>query len=402
MAYHWRLTFCLIVLPLWMLATPTVNLAQEPSAPFPEMPERQQPKDKVIQDSATVVSPELVYSGPPPGPHPPPLVPLGSPCCPPPKHGFFAGANLYVLRPFVANNTAFEITTGFTTRTFERTITEFAYDYDVSPVVCVGWIHPDGHVGFQFRYFSFDQEANELRASLNPAQARTARILPPSGLRDPLLFFGSRGTLLQFGIGQDILTFASDLDIDTVDVEAIWKVHHQCFQLDLTGGVRYLHLGQTYMGQLTNQGFAPTGVLVSELQLLTFNQTFDGGGPTLGLSGKYWIGPKGLALFGSARGSLLVGTLVQRTSFRTDVVDPSGLIDAEDFTGQLNIDRTSHDVLPVLELELGMEYGFPLGWGHAFLRAALVSQSYFGANNARGDDSNLSLFGAQFGVGYEY
>ncbi|MGF1581708.1 MAG: Lpg1974 family pore-forming outer membrane protein [Gemmataceae bacterium] len=413
MAYHWRLTFCLIVLGLCCSAT----LGQEPADAFPDVTAEHQPTDKDKADAAIVgMMPDLTFEEPFPGEPPPILEEELEELGPVAKHGFFAEVDLYVLRPFIANNAAFQTTVFRNTGNQER-ITEFDYDYGLSPALWVGWMYPDAHLGFQVRYFNFDQEANELRSSLNPTQAANMKIevppaLPgveqrmdlsqPQGLDRTVL---SPRILVGRGNGQDILRFESDLTINTVEIEAIWKIRHNCFQLDMYGGVQYLHLEQTYFAQVSNQAASPApaaaGLLSTELLLWNFLQTFNGAGPTIAFEGKYWVGPKGLAFYGAGRAALLVGTLTQELRVFESLVDPIGFIDVE-LEDLDTRDQTFDDLLPVLELEVGMEYGFPLGWGHAFLRAGLVSKTYFGANNATGLDTNLNLFGAQFGFGLEY
>jgi hypothetical protein len=60
-------------------------------------------------------------------------------------------------------------------------------------------------------------------------------------------------------------------------------------------------------------------------------------------------------------------------------------------------------VIPVCELELGLDYGINLRQTYVFARAAVVDQTYFSAGNASTHgDNNLSLFGVQFSLGVNY
>jgi hypothetical protein len=222
--------------------------------------------------------------------------------------------------------------------------------------------------------------------------------------------FGSPGAVLQLvnpltgtGIGEDRLTFASNLTIDAVDVEPVYAWTAGICRLIASAGGRYLHLSQNYRAALFNTG---GGLPINETQTLELSRNFTGGGPTVSGQVSCDLGSTGLALFGSARGSLLVGRSNQRVTFTQEVNDPAGLSGVPGtpvftrITSQ--IPSSTDTVLPVAEFELGLEYAVTVSQSRWFFRGAVVSQTYFDAGNASRSDGNLSLFGCQMSVGANY
>jgi hypothetical protein len=237
-----------------------------------------------------------------------------------------------------------------------------------------------------------------MSTSLSAADAVSAAITAPAGL-SPLLGvpprgFQSPGILLQNAMGADQLTFRSDLHIQTIDGEATYARRVGNLSLLAAAGGRYLQMHQNYRGVLINSLGSPT----SELSVLDAGRNFYGGGPTLGLQGTWRLGGSGFGFFGSARGSLLVGTSKQLAAFSEEITDP---VNGNQSNLALNLSRD--DVtMPVLEFETGLEWGRDLGRVHVFTRGAAVAHTYFDAGSSSSNDGNLSLFGVQMtlGVGF--
>jgi hypothetical protein len=105
---------------------------------------------------------------------------------------------------------------------------------------------------------------------------------------------------------------------------------------------------------LTNAG---GGTGDSEIQTLDFYHQFTGGGPTISGLVSWTLPQTNLALFGRGRGSLLVGNTNQNVAFSQTVNDPAGLAGAPgSFSFASAIPSTSDSVMPVTELELGLQY----------------------------------------------
>jgi len=311
--------------------------------------------------------------------------------------GIMAGASLYVLRPHINNNTAFTITTGIGTPSPVVSSTDFDWNYQIAPAAWLGWTGPNG-VGFRGRYFHFDHNSDGAVASLDSTTAVTATIQPPAGLSPvlgtPPRGFQSPGILLQDARGVDNLSFESELKIQTIDGEATYLYDSGRVWALLSAGGRYLQLNQGYHGALVNVIDAAN----SEISFLESGQNFYGAGPTLAAQAAWRIGNSGLAVFGSARGSFLVGSSRQNTAFAEQIVDSvSG--------NQTNLAITQsrvHATLPIIEIEGGLEYARDVGRTRMFVRAAAVDHVYFDAGSASSRDGNLSLFGGQVSVGVGY
>ncbi len=218
--------------------------------------------------------------------------------------------------------------------------------------------------------------------------------------------FGSPGVVLGAGAGTDQLYFTSTLKIHSFDGEVMQKWDVGRFSLIVSGGGRYLDLEQFYSATLSNKAVFAGGAIgrdpiASELQSLVFNQRFQGAGPTVATEGRVRIGNSGLSVFANARGTLLVGTTHQTTNLVQVVTDPAGLVGGSSALAP-SIDNRREHVLPVAELELGVEYCLHLRKVEPFLRAAVVDMTYFDAGNASRQDGNLSLFGGQLTFGLKY
>ncbi len=108
---------------------------------------------------------------------------------------------------------------------------------------------------------------------------------------------GFRGQYFSFNHGNDIAsTFGGGsvgLKMDVIDAEVTLKNSFRNWDLGVSGGVRYGYLG-----------INGDGVVIFPGQL-----TFEGIGATASIDGRRKLGNSGLTLFGSLRGSLLLGEI---------------------------------------------------------------------------------------------
>jgi hypothetical protein len=308
--------------------------------------------------------------------------------------GIAAGAGFYYLRPYISNNPAFVTNTGIGTPRPTSSTTDFDWSYKPAAAFWLGYALESG-LGLRARFFYFDQASSTSSTSLTAFGAATTTITAAPGLQPVGGFaFASPGILLTGGVGQDQLAFSSNLKIQNYDFEVTFAWNFDCFALVFSGGGRYTQIAQNYNAALTN---VPGGG-ASEFDTLNVNHTFVGGGPTVAIQGTWQIGHTGLAVFGTARGSITVGSGLQDTVFTQIVTDP--------VNGNQNNVATNHvapqQVLPIMELEVGLEYGVTLGQTRWFVRGAGVSQTYFGAGSSTSRDNNLSLFGGQVSFGIDY
>lgn len=318
--------------------------------------------------------------------------------------GLIGGASLYLLKPYFEGNTAYVTSTGTNTNEPRRVETAFSWDYSASPAFWLGIVGPDG-LGLRARYFHFEQASSDLTTVLTPGETATgASIFPPldlSLLQPVARPFGAPGNNLGFfGLGQDQLEFGSSLKIHSLDVEALKEWDFGQFQLEISGGGCYLELSQDYTATLANQATRGAAT-ATESQDLLFNQRFQGGGPTLAAEGRWQIGGSGFSLFANARGTLLVGTTHESLSLSQVVQDPAGIVGGSQSITASSDARRDH-VLPVAEIELGVEYARQVRGIEPFFRAGVVDLTYFNAGNASSQDRNLSLFGATLSLGVKY
>lgn len=347
------------------------------------------------------------------------------------------GASLYLLKPYLHQNIAFQTTStltadsaGGTSLSDGRTDSR-QFDWGVEPAFAV-WLGAAGSSGYgvRTRYFRFNGSPGVANTSLNAQQAATPPgvnpavstfispspfipdflpgALPPVaagtksfGSPSPVLLIANPQTGL--GIGEDRLTFSSGLAIDAIDIEPTYAWACGGWQVVAGAGGRYLRLVQDYRAVLVNTG---GGLPISVTETLGVDRRFTGGGPTISGQFNRAIGSSGFELFGSARGSLLVGTTTQTTSYTQSLDDPTGIsgVPGTPVHTRINsrIPTDTDATLPVAEFELGCAYVVTLTDTELYLRAAVVNQTYFGAGTASSAEGNLSLFGCQFSAGVRY
>lgn len=313
------------------------------------------------------------------------------------RSGIMGGGSVYILRPYINDNVAFITTSGIGTDTAVQQAGDFDWNFHVAPAAWLGWSAQCG-VGFRARYFLFDQDSEGLSGVLTGDAAATTVITPPVGL-SPLLGtpprgFQSPGVILQGGEGEDSLTAHSSLKIQTIDGEATYA--HECahFGFMFTLGGRWLQMRQNYTATLSNVPVAGT----SENSFLDAGHNFHGGGPTASLTARWEVGRSGIAIFGTARGSFLIGRSQFSAIFAENIVDPVN----GDQNNQATSESRENLTLPMGELEGGFEYSRAVGRTRVFFRGAAVNHTYFDAGTAASRSGNLSLFGGLASIGVNY
>ena len=280
------------------------------------------------------------------------------------RSGLMGGGSFYFLKPYATNNVAYDTITGIGTTSPQSTNTNFENNVNPAFAVWLGYAGPEGFGG-RVRWFNFDQNTDPLNVSLTNPAAATTKInaspnlpnlpLPPGGS-----LFVSPGLLLSTGFGKDVMSFSSSLDITALDFEFTYGWTSGPLAILLGGGVRYLHMSQGYQATLAN-----SYLTASESQNLTSTHDFNGVGPMLDLQATWKIGQTNLAVFVNGRGSLLAGSSSQSTAYSQHVSDPNGLTNGGFFpvntTVTPSVSTSTNTILPVLEVEVGMEYGVQLG-----------------------------------------
>jgi hypothetical protein len=369
------------------------------------------PAEPVIPAAGDVPPPPM----PPAPPGPPPVVlpsdapPLfldqGHPGSAP--GGFYGGAGLLFLTPYVSNNTAFTLTTpptppppgAFPVAIGSAQNANFEWAYGQAVQAWVGWTHPSGW-GVRVDTFAFDQGSDTLTAINGPGLAAPRLITVPGVI--PAIpgaaAFGSPSSVLAgAGLGTDRLLFNSDLEIRSFDAEGTYQLGGPDYVVRLSAGIRGQSIRQRYHATLRNPGDGVT----MELQRLEFAQDFSGGGPTIGLFARHSIFDC-LAAYVNARGAILAGHVTQRGEFYESIQDPLLAAFVGSQQTQTRFDNKSDQVVTYGEIEFGLEYGVCIGHANLFLRAGIVGQAYGNAGNATGGNGTLGLLGGQVAAGLNY
>lgn len=320
--------------------------------------------------------------------------------------GVEVGASFYYLRPFSSSNVAYRTSTGLGTVSPQTSTTNFGWNYEPALAGWLGYTTACG-VGGRVRWFHFDEFSNVMEARLGPLQGATTSIAPSPFIQSfPLppggALFGSPGLLLASGAGRDQLSFSSRLRLEHGDALATYVWDNCNWHFNLGVGGRYLHMTQTYDARLLNN-LNDGGN--SETQALNFNRNFNGGGPLVDFQAN-WKLIHNLAMFSNVRGALVVGRSTESSTYFQSVVDLNGVTTggAFPFASEVNpsVSNVTNSLIPILELEVGLEYGHTIGRCRWFIRSAVVNQTYFGAGNASRSDGNLSMFGFQGTVGLDF
>jgi major outer membrane protein len=300
---------------------------------------------------------------------------------------YFAGAGAYFVQPFWTSNPAyfhFDTLGGIPSAGGQQ---DFGFNYELVPLVWIGCKNGDG-LGCRARWWKYDQSAHELFTDdSNNTVIETAA---PLGL--------AINTSNNSAAAPEILAIDHNLDLTVLDVEITQDVEAGCWWLTFSGGGRYCHMSQTYNAVHVNS----TGTTL--LDLLVSSHDFNGFGLTTAMEAHRPLGLLGMSLYGSVRGTLLYGD-----KFQSAVVTG---------TNELHADYAHQSLLPVLELELGMEWRNHIWCWETFVQIGVVGQAWFGAGNAsrsnvppsdvavlRGagvDDATLGFFGGVFTAGIRF
>ncbi len=280
-------------------------------------------------------------------------------------HGlhFYAGGGIYLIQPNFETNPS-HVYTALTGGTFFRRQNDFRYNLDAAPQLWLGVVGENG-LGARVRWFQYDQGAHEEATNVGDATVNSAAPLGVSAL-------------FSFTPGGRIVT-DSGLYVAVWDFEVTQDIHCGAWDLTLAGGVRYAHVAQNYNAFLMP---SPQSTFETPAAILS-GHNFNGAGPSVALDARRRIANTGLALYGSGRGAILFGSAEQvayqgRYDPATGVLSPS-----EDSASNQS------DVLPIAELELGLEYSRIIGGmygARVFEQIGFVGQVWFGAGNAANNE----------------
>lgn len=349
--------------------------------------------------------------GLPPSPPPSPipmaenLPPLTTPMVD--HSGLTGGAALLLLAPYQQGSEAYAINTGLAapSTTADQSVESFGSSVQAAPLLWLGWQF-DGESGVRTRFFWFNALSAPVSLAFDPDQpvASSSSLSPPPGLAKlpgQQQFLSPGNSVLFVGGNTSTATFSSYVRIYSIDLEYTRERRGRWLDSLFTAGGRYLNVDQTYTAFASATGIDQvSGDTKYETQSLAAMQNFSGGGPTISWLGRLPLGETRLNAYGGVRGSLLAGTYTDRVNFvDNDFNVTSGRLEN---TNGSAVNAVAFGVLPVGELESGLEYDGTIGSRRWFTRLGVVAIDYFGLGAANGSAGDLLLLGGEVAAGIRY
>lgn len=354
-----------------------------------------------------------------------PQVPLPAesaavPCCPVPEEccsrgAVFAGAGIYLLQPRWHDNVAFSTLlnpinaagVGTGTVVIQQ---QFEWDLSVAPTAWVGAVN-DGGTGGRVRWFGFDHStsAGHVVTGNSPTAAGPFIQPPPPGVVEFTAPLNSTLSVSATGATPNgtVLNVGSGLTLNVWDFEGIQTFEVNRYSGLVAVGVRYAHIAQNYNSIIVTPPIvgSPNNNAPSITDVFAFSHSFNGAGITVASENRYQVFGNLLGVYGNLRGSLLYGVGRQSSTLLTNNTSPS----ISNVVGQLQV----NDLMPIGEMELGLETEGTLGRFTPFLQLGAVGQVWVGAGNASlrsstiasapvTSDQNLGLIGLRITGGIRY
>jgi hypothetical protein len=337
--------------------------------------------------------------------HAPPVVPgvidSWGGCCDACCGQVIGGVGFYLVQPYFESNPAYIVVRevggkGNKMQVADRV--DLSHNMEVAPQLWLGYIGESG-LGVRGRWWYFRQGSDQTLA------------LPPSDPGTNLVIISAVPLGIQAFSNTDSgkstgFAVTSNLVLQVGDIEALQGLQIAGWDFLFSGGLRIAHINQHY-----NVYSGDTKGEAALWRSIQSGHSFNGAGPVIAVEAHRPLAGTGFGLFGSARGAVLFGSAKQNALFianalRNDDASPSGAVDHRS------------RVLPVAELEIGVEYRQNVGMSQFFGQIALVGQDWFGAGNASRSanhafpggfpvggaavDSDLGFLGLGFRVGLNY
>lgn len=306
------------------------------------------------------------------------------------KGHFIGEVGAYFLTPIGASRIASQTTANgvTTTEDFPRPTTygaRAAFGY----IFHTGW-------GLRAGYEYLRDSASRGATNADPTVNVTTPIISGFQIASP------SATLLQ-GVGADQFNFSQRLDLHAADVEIVKQGHF----LDTTflGGVgaRYVSINQRYSATRTNAGgvsAAGTAFALDREDLDSSNR-FEGWGPTVSLEVVHPLGC-GFSAYGDVRGAFIWGIDRFSQSYRVQQRNTTAG-GATTFTDNTQlVDSFSTRFAPILEAELGIQYGCRVGKCYLWARAGAVYQRWWDIGTPTAANGSLSFLGGTVRTGISY
>jgi hypothetical protein len=278
------------------------------------------------------------YSVPPAQPVVPVIDPFGIV-----HSGWSVGIGAYFMEPVFQSNPAFinSHINGSGVAVFHQT--EFNQQFTVAPQAWIAYTWASGW-GIRGRWFEFSSTGNASGTVGN------------NGIAAP-------GLIVNVGAATagDPINASSVLYGDVIDLEVTYTMGGERWWLTASAGVRYVHLNQSYSLNIPDPTNGPTNIYSVN--------NFDGSGPTVSLEGHHQLGWSNFGLYGSVRGSIVVGESHQWAT------------DSDPVYGNLAAGGHQTSVLCIGEIEMGVEWSRRIGRFQPFLQLGGMGQIWGGGGN---------------------
>lgn len=299
----------------------------------------------------------------------------------PDQGGIYFGVEHVWLKTVYSNATAFYEHDTFVNVPEGAMLTEFDPDLEPSSRGELGYLLPNSNLGWRARYWFFD--SGDTRQSRSNVDVKIGVADDPDIAID---------TVSMNDV--DFLIAHATTDLQVYDFEGMTK---RCFGKHLvtfSAGVRYAEIKHRYDGQ----DVSPDTFGIDTR--LTTNHRYEGLGPTIALATRREIMQSGFGLNVGGRGSLLFG----ETRARWDRTQP--LTPPPAFTGDSILHTDNWRMVPVFEMQLGLDYRQQIGDCWLEVGAGAEAQAWMnggtpmngGQDGATDSDRISSPFDEDFGL----
>jgi len=178
----------------------------------------------------------------------------------------------------------------------------------------------------------------------------------------------------------------------------------------VAGGMRYGYLSQSYSASRFNSGSGRSGTarvtIIEDSDTIFAGRNFSGVGPTTALEIRRQVGSFGLAVYGTARGSVMFGDekaqAFQRTVENQRIVPSRGPTRTVTSTTLVEHSAPGEDTVPMGDFEVGISWTKITRRASIFFQAGLVNQTWFDAGSATTEEGHFGVCGLRCTAGFSY
>jgi hypothetical protein len=328
-----------------------------------------------------------------------------------PPYRLFLNAGASLVKPHLESNPAFTLfqthKVGSTTQLLRSSVQGLSYESEFMPHVSLG-VEYDSGWGIRSTWWRFAEGSNQANL-LNLDATGSTIIQPPPVFGVP--GFSSPGVLArQFQVFQETLSFGTHLETQVCDSEVTRCFTLGSWELLLAGGGRYTYLSQGYSAFRFNKGTGKSGTskvtITQDSDLVTTGHNFSGFGPTLAIEVHRPLWNTGFAFYGTGRSSVTFGrgrTRSQQITIQSfQIIPTKGSTQTVKTTVERDASSGHNDVLPVEEMEIGIEWSRRCGRVGVLLQTGVVVQDWTNTGNGSSEKGDLSVIGLSLTAGCSY